>query len=474
MTPEKRVIIMGAAGRDFHNFNVCYRDNPEYRVVAFTATQIPGIANRTYPRSLSGERYPEGIPIYPEEQLPELIQKLKVDIVTLAYSDLAYEEVMRKASLAMSEGPNFVLLGPDATMLHSKKPVVAVTGVRTGVGKSPTTRRVAQELHRMGKKVVIVRHPMPYGPWEAVQRFAEMKDLAKHHATIEEMEEYAPIIASGNVVYAGVDYEAILREAEEEADVVVWDGGNNDLPFFKPDLYITVADARRPGHEIRYYPGEINLRAADVVVVSKVDSAKREAVETVVENIKSANPNAEIILGALELNIDYPSLLKEKRVVVVEDGPTLTHGGMSSGAGCVAATRAAATILDPRPYAIGEIREAYEKYPHIGNALPALGYSAAEMHELETTINAVPADFVVLGTPVDLRDFLHLNKPVVRVQYELKEMTHPDLGEILRQTLLPAPAMIVPGKRRNLRSRAARHPAPGARMVYMVREFKRR
>ncbi len=429
---EKKVIIMGAAGRDFHNHNVFFRNNPAYRVVAFTATQIPGIANRRYPTALAGKRYPKGIPILPEEQLPQLIRKHGVDLVVLAYSDLAYPDVMHKASVALAEGADFWLMGPQSTMLKSKKPVVAVTGVRTGVGKSPTTRRVAEVLHKLGKKVVMVRHPMPYGPWEPVQRFATMDDLKLHHSTIEEMEEYAPIIASGDVVYAGVDYEQILRQAEKEADIVIWDGGNNDIPFYQPDLHIAIADAKRAGHELAYYPGEVNFRAADVVVVSKVNSARPGDVQTIERNAQAANPDATLIKAELAVTADDPEALRGKKVLVVDDGPTLTHGGMPTGAGTIAAEGLASLIIDPRPYAVGGIKQAYRQYPHIGAALPALGYSRQEMNELQSTINAAPVDLVVIGTPVDLRRFLKINKPAVRVRYELREVGHPNLEDVLR------------------------------------------
>jgi predicted GTPase len=427
----RNVIILGAAGRDFHNHNVYYRENPAYNVVAFTATQIPGIANRQYPTEVAGKRYPKGIPILPEEQLPELIRKYKVDEVVLSYSDLPYSEVMHKASIALANGADFTLLGPNSTMLKSKKPVVAVTGTRTGVGKSPATRRVAEILHKLGKSVVMVRHPMPYFEWDPVQRFAVMEDLKLHHATIEEMEEYAPIIASGDVVYAGVDYEKILRAAEKEADIVIWDGGNNDIPFYRPDLWITIADAKRPGHELAYYPGEVNFRAADAIVISKVNTAKPEDIETVSKNATLVNPKAVQIRAELTVTVDEPAKVKGKRALIVDDGPTLTHGGMPTGAGTVAAEAIGSTIVNPRQYAVGMIKKAYEQYPHIGAALPALGYSEVQMAELEETINAVPADVVVIGTPVDLRNFLKINKPAVRVRYEMREVGHPDLSDVL-------------------------------------------
>jgi predicted GTPase len=427
----RNVIILGAAGRDFHNHNVYYRDNPNYNVVAFTATQIPGIANRNYPKEVAGKRYPKGIPILPEEQLPELIKKFKVDEAVLSYSDLPYSEVMHKASIVLANGADFTLLGPNSTMLKSTKPVIAVTGTRTGVGKSPATRRVAQVLHKLGKKVVMVRHPMPYFEWDPVQRFAVMEDLKLHHATIEEMEEYAPIIASGDVVYAGVDYEKILRAAEKEADIVIWDGGNNDIPFYRPDFWIAIADAKRPGHELAYYPGEVNFRAADAIIISKVNTAKPEDIETVSKNGTMVNPKAVQIRAELTVTVDDPSKVKGKRALIVDDGPTLTHGGMPTGAGTVAADAIGCNIVNPRQYAVGGIMRAYEKYPHIGAALPALGYSETEMSELEQTINAVPADVVVIGTPVDLRNFLKINKPAVRVTYEMHEVGHPDLNDVI-------------------------------------------
>jgi predicted GTPase len=431
-----RVIIMGAAGRDFHNFNVYFRDNTEYEVVAFTATQIPGIEKRDYPRELAGSNYPNGIPIYPEEKLPQLIMKHNVSQVIFAYSDVPHEYAMHKASIALANGADFRLMGPSTTMLKSKVPVVSVCAVRTGSGKSQTSRRVCSILKNMGFNVVVVRHPMPYGDLrkQACQRFASYKDLDKHECTIEEREEYEPHINNGIVVYAGVDYETILREAEKEADVIVWDGGNNDLPFYASDLHIVVADPHRSGHELTYHPGETNLRMADVVVVNKVDTADPTNVETVRKNIKMANPKATIIEAASPITVDDSEIIKGKRVLVVEDGPTLTHGNMAYGAGTIAAKRLGAKeLLDPRPYAVGSIKNTFKEYTLLGNLLPAMGYGKEQVNELEETINATPCDVVVIGTPVDLRKLLNLNKPVVRARYELQEISKPDLEDILRQ-----------------------------------------
>ncbi|MFP3985643.1 MAG: cyclic 2,3-diphosphoglycerate synthase [Candidatus Bathyarchaeia archaeon] len=426
---------MGAAGRDFHNFNVHFRDNDLYEVVAFTATQIPGIEERTYPHELAGPIYPEGIPIYSEEKLPELVEKYGVDQVVFAYSDVSYEYVMHRVSLVNSCGADFRLMGPSTTMLKAKVPVVSICAVRTGSGKSQTSRKVALILRKLGFKVAAVRHPMPYGDLakQIWQRFASYEDLDRHDCTIEEREEYEPHIANGIVVFAGVDYEKILREAEKEVDVIVWDGGNNDLPFYWSDLHIVVADPHRPGHELKYYPGETNLRMADVVIINKVDTASSEGVETVLKNVKTANPDAVIIKAASPITVDNPDLVKGKRVLVVEDGPTLTHGNMAYGAGVIVAKRlGAAEIVDPRPYAVGSIVETFRKYP-LGTLLPAVGYGQMQMKELEKTINRTPCDVVVIGTPIDLRRVLKINKPAVRAQYNLEELGTPTLEDILKK-----------------------------------------
>lgn len=432
----RKVIIMGAAGRDFHNFNVFFRDNPNYQVVAFTATQIPNIEGRRYPPELAGHLYPEGIPIYPEEELPDLIRRYGVDEVVFAYSDVSHEYVMHRASIALAAGADFRLMGFGSTMLKSNKPVVAVCAVRTGSGKSQTTRHVCDVLRRMGKRVVVVRHPMPYGDLtaQAVQRFATYEDLDRYHCTIEEREEYEPHLDRGNVVYAGVDYERILRQAEAEADVVVWDGGNNDFPFFRPDLHIVVVDPHRPGHEVRYHPGETNLRAADVVVINKIDTATPEGVEAVRRSIREVNPRAIVVDAASPIFVEDPDAIRGKRVLVIEDGPTLTHGEMSYGAGVTAARRfGAAELVDPRPYAVGSIAETFQKYPHIGPLLPAMGYGEEQIRELEATINATPCDLVLAATPIDLRRVLKVRYPVDRVRYELQVLGRPTLEEILAQ-----------------------------------------
>ena len=429
-----RVIIMGAAGRDFHNFNTYFRDNPRYEVVAFTATQIPNIEGRLYPPELAGELYPEGIPIYPEAELPELIKRFEVGQVVFAYSDVSHEYVMHRASLVNAAGADFRLMGGQNTMLESSKPVVAVCAVRTGSGKSQTTRYVCDLLQAMGKKVVAVRHPMPYGDLvkQRVQRFATYADLDRYECTIEEREEYEPHIDRGIVVYAGVDYEAILREAEKEADVIVWDGGNNDLPFYKPDLWITVADPHRAGHEVRYYPGEANLRAADVIIINKVDTADYEAIRTVQANIARVNPGATVIQAASPIFVEDPAGIRGKRVLVVEDGPTLTHGEMSYGAGYIAAQRfGAAEIVDPRPYAVDSIAATYAKYPKTGPVLPAMGYGEEQIRDLEETINRVPCDLVIVGTPIDLRRLVKVRHPMDRVRYELQVIGQPTLRSVL-------------------------------------------
>ncbi|MCR4417345.1 MAG: cyclic 2,3-diphosphoglycerate synthase [Ignavibacteria bacterium] len=433
---RKRVIIMGAAGRDFHNFNVFYRNKEEYEVVAFTATQIPNIDGRIYPPELAGKLYPNGIPIFHENELTDLIKKYKVDEVVFAYSDVTFEHVMTKASEANAAGANFVLLGVEQTMLKSSKPVVAVLAVRTGCGKSQTSRYVANLLKQAGKKVAAIRHPMPYGDLNAqrVQRFATLEDLHKYNCTIEEMEEYEPHIVNGTIVYAGVDYEDILRQAEQEVDVILWDGGNNDTPFFKPDLVITVTDPLRPGHELRYYPGNTSLRIADIAIINKISSAKKEDIETVRKNIKQVNPKAVIIEADSPIEVEDPELIKGKRVLVVEDGPTLTHGEMKFGAGVVASlNNGAKELVDPRPFAVESIQETYRNYPEIGTLLPAMGYGKKQMKDLEETINRTDCDVVVIGTPIDLRRVININKPATRVRYYLKELTKPGIEDILRE-----------------------------------------
>ncbi|MHB2153683.1 cyclic 2,3-diphosphoglycerate synthase [Calditrichota bacterium GD2] len=433
---RKRVIIMGAAGRDFHNFNVYFRDNEAYEVVGFTATQIPDIEGRKYPPELAGKLYPEGIMIYPEEELQDLIKKFDVDQVVFAYSDVPYDYVMSRSALVNSAGADFVLMGAKATQLISSKPVISVCAVRTGCGKSQTTRKVAKMLRDAGKKVVAIRHPMPYGNLneQKVQRFAELSDLDKYKCTIEEREEYEPHIVSGTVIYAGVDYEAILREAEKEADVILWDGGNNDLPFYKTDLHITVVDPHRPGDELFYYPGEANLRAADVVVINKIDTADPEGIQAVRESIQMVNPDAVVIDAASPIFVEEYEQIKGKRVLVVEDGPTLTHGEMTYGAGVVAAEKfGAKELVDPRPYTVGTITETFEKYQEIGTLLPAMGYGDKQIKDLEETINKTDCDLVIIGTPIDLRKLVKLNKPAVRVTYELQEVGKPDLNDVLKK-----------------------------------------
>ncbi len=430
-----KTLIMGAAGRDFHNFNVFFRDNPDYQVVAFTATQIPNIEGRQYPPELAGSLYPQGIPIFPESELVRLIGEHAIEQVVFAYSDVPYAYVMHKASEVLAAGADFRLMGLNSTQLKSTKPVVSVCAVRTGCGKSQTTRRISLILRQMGFKVAAIRHPMPYGNLvvQRVQRFAELDDLDEYECTIEEREEYEPHIDNGVIVYAGVDYEAILRQAEEEADIILWDGGNNDLPFYKPDLHIVVADPHRPGHEVSYHPGEANARMADVFVINKVDTADPEAVLAVHENLRALQPAATIIEAASPLFVDDPTAIQGKRVLVVEDGPTLTHGEMSYGAGWVAARRfGAAEIIDPRPFAVGSIKATYAKYPTTGDVLPAMGYGEAQMKELEQTINNSDAELVVIGTPIDLGRILKINKPAQRVRYELQEIGQPTLEDILK------------------------------------------
>lgn len=429
------ILIMGAAGRDFHNFNVCFRDNAAYKVVAFTATQIPNIEGRIYPAALAGSLYPKGIPIFPESALSQLIKEFSVDQVIFAYSDVSHETVMHKASVALAAGADFRLLGPKATMLKSSKPVVAICAVRTGSGKSQTTRAVASALKAMDKRVVVIRHPMPYGDLarQAVQRFASMEDLAREDVTIEEREEYEPHIARGSVVYAGVDYEKILRRAEAEADIILWDGGNNDLPFYDPDVLFVVADPHRPGHELSFHPGETNLRMADVVVINKIDTAGEEDVERVRENVRAANPKAIIISAASPISVEDEKAIHGKRVLVVEDGPTLTHGDMKYGAGVIAAKKfGASQIVDPRAYAVGSIKQTFEKYPQTGTVLPAMGYSLEQIAELEATINAAPVDLVLIATPIDLRRIIKIKHPSVRVEYELEEIGSPTVAEVLK------------------------------------------
>ena len=431
---RKKILIMGAAGRDFHNFNTYYRDNEDYEVIAFTATQIPDIDDRKYPAELAGKLYPDGIKIYPEEELLDLIKKFDVDEVVFSYSDVPYDYVMSKGAMVNAAGANFTMMGSKRTQIKSSKPVVAVCAVRTGCGKSQTTRKVAKILQDQGKKVVAIRHPMPYGNLveQKVQRFAELSDLDKHKCTIEEREEYEPHIVSGTVIYAGVDYEAILREAEKEADIILWDGGNNDLSFYKTDLLITVADPHRPGDELYYYPGEANLRAADVVVINKMDSADSEDIQIVRENIQAVNPEAVVIDGASPIFVEDYEKIKGKRVLVVEDGPTLTHGEMTYGAGVVAAEKfGAAELVDPRPYTVGTITETFEKYAEIGTLLPAMGYGDQQIKDLEDTINKTECDLVIIGTPIDLRKLVNINKPAVRVTYELQEIGKPDLKDVL-------------------------------------------
>ena len=425
---------MGAAGRDFHNFNFVYRNNPEIEVVGFTATQIPDIKDRIYPVDLSGHLYSQGIPIYDEKELPGLISQLNVDSVIFSYSDVSHEYVMHKASEVLACGANFFLLGSETTMIKSKKPLVAIGAVRTGCGKSQTTRRVVKILRDAQKKVVVIRHPMPYGDLkkQIVQRFSTVEDLAHHYCTIEEMEEYEPHISQGSIVYAGVDYQAILDEAEQEADIIIWDGGNNDMPFYKPDLFIVVVDPHRPGDELRYYPGESNLRLADVVIINKIDTAENRHVKVVYKNIKKINPDAQIIKAESPIWVENPSIIEGKRALVVEDGPTLTHGGMKYGAGMVAAKKyRAGEIVDPRPWIVGSIKETFQLYPGIGKLLPAMGYGDQQIADLEATINASDCEIVIIGTPIDLRRIININKPSVRVTYDLREIDHPFLTEIL-------------------------------------------
>lgn len=431
---RKKVIIMGAAGRDFHNFNVYFRNNRRCEVVAFTATQIPGIQCRVYPPELAGTDYPSGIPIYPEEELPQLIKELDVDQVVFAYSDVSHEYVMHKASMVLANGANFCLMGLKTTMLKARVPVISVCAVRTGAGKSQTSRQIAKILKDKGLRVVVIRHPMPYGDLkkQVWQRFASYQDLDKYECTIEEREEYEPHIDKGLVVYAGVDYGKILEEAQKEADIIVWDGGNNDVPFLRPDLHIVVADPHRAGHELTYYPSEVNLRLANVVIVNKVDTADSAKVEQVKANVKSVNPDALILDAASPIIADKPELVKGKRVLVIEDGPTVTHGDMPYGAATIAAKKfGAKEIVNPKPYAVGSIKETYAQYAHLGSILPAVGYGEKQIAELKETIDATPCDVVLLGTPIDLRKVINLNKPTVRVKYELQVLGPVCLEELV-------------------------------------------
>ncbi len=434
---KKNVIIIGAAGRDFHNFNTFYRKNKDYNVVAFTATQIPDIEGRKYPAELAGKLYPKGISIHAEDDLPKLIPELDVDDCVFSYSDVSYQHVLAVGAIVEAAGANFVLLGPKHTQIKSKKPMISVGATRTGCGKSQTSRRIIEILMAKGLKVVAIRHPMPYGDISAqkVQRFAKISDLKKHKCTIEEMEEYEPHVVRGNVIYAGVDYEAIVRAAEKDpggCDVILWDGGNNDFPFYKSDLHLTVVDPHRPGHELTYYPGEITLRIADVVVINKMDSADAAGIQTVRENIAAVNPDAIVVDAASTLVMDNPSVVRGKQVLAVEDGPTLTHGEMKIGAGVVAAQKfGAAGIVDPRPYIVGRLKETFESYPDIGSVLPAMGYGKQQLKDLETTINSTDCDAVVIGTPIDLGRIIKIKKPHTRVYYNLQEIGSPNLEELL-------------------------------------------
>jgi predicted GTPase len=445
----EKVIITGASGRDFHNFNVYFRDNPRYRVVAFTAAQIPLAATRLYPAELAGRMYPDGIPIHPEEGLAALIKELAVDLVVFSYSDIDYNDLMHQASLAAVEGADFMLLGATYTMLKSRKLVIAVCAVRTGAGKSPTTRKVCAIVReRLGKRVVVVRHPMPYGNLleEIVQRFASYKDCERQHCTIEEREEYELLVENGIVVYAGVDYGQVLQRAEEEADVIVWDGGNNDTPFFRPDVHIVLFDPHRPGHELRYYPGETNMRMADIAIINKVDSASQQNVETVRANILKYAPGAEIILAESAIVLEGPDKVRGMKVLVVEDGPTLTHGGMPFGAGLIAARQhGALEVVEPRPFAVGTIEETYRLYPHIGPVLPAVGYSQSQIRDLEETINRADCDIVLFATPIQLTRILSINKKAIRVRYEYMDHGEPCLEEVLLNRMADLGASAVGG-----------------------------
>jgi predicted GTPase len=434
---KRNTIILGAAGRDFHNFNTFFKHNDNYNVVAFTATQIPEIDGRRYPSELAGENYPLGIPIYPEEDLHILIKRFNVQDCVFCYSDISYEKVMSIGSVVQAAGANFILLGPGETMIKSSKPVISVCAVRTGCGKSQTSRRIIELLMQKGKKVIAIRHPMPYGNLlnQRVQRFAKIEDLKKHNCTIEEMEEYEPHIARGNVIYSGVDYEAILREAEKDengCDVIVWDGGNNDLPFYKADMMITVTDPHRAGHELKYYPSEVNLRMADVIIINKMDSAEQSNIEQLRKNISSINREATVIEANSPIQVDDTDVIKNKKVLVVEDGPTLTHGEMKFGAGVVAARQfGASELIDPRPYLVGSLKDTFEKYPDIGNILPAMGYGKKQLHDLERTIQNVECDGVIIATPIDLSREIKIRKPFTRIHYSLEEVGDSKLGKIL-------------------------------------------
>lgn len=433
---KTKVIIMGAAGRDFHNFNVYFRNNENYEVVAFTTTQIPGIEGRRYPPALSGSLYPQGILIEPEEKLAQLIKEKEIKEVTFAYSDVPHQYVMEKASLVNALGADFRLMGTKSTMLKSRRPVISITAVRTGSGKSQTTRRVIKILKGKGRRAVVIRHPMPYGDLvkQECQRYETYQDLKRHECTIEEMEEYEPHINRGTVVYAGVDYEKILREAEKEAEVIVWDGGNNDFSFYRPDLSIVIVDPHRAGNELTYYPGNVNLRSADVVIINKIDTARPENVEKVRKNVLAVNPDVPIIEAASPISVDDPSVIKGRRVLAIEDGPTLTHGEMRYGAGTIAAQRfGASEIVDPRPYAVRSISRAFAKYPHIGNLLPAMGYSKEQLEDLEATVNKSECEAVVIGTPIDLTKLIDFKMPTTRARYELQEIGKPSLEEILQK-----------------------------------------
>ncbi len=435
----KKVIIIGAAGRDFHNFNTYFRNNQDYKVIAFTAAQIPDIDGRKYPAELAGGLYPEGIPIYAEEELTRLIKEHDIDDCVFSYSDVSYQKVMNMSAIVNAAGANFKLLGPSDTMIRSRKPVIAVVATRTGCGKSQTSRKVIEELMAKGLRVIAIRHPMPYGNLVAqkVQRFASVEDLKLHNCTIEEMEEYEPHVSRGNIIYAGVDYEAIVRAAENDpsgCDVILWDGGNNDFSFYKPDLTITVVDPHRPGAELTYYPGEVNLRLADVVVINKMDSASPEGIQTVRESIAKVNPEAVVVDGASPILVDKPEIIKGKRVLIVEDGPTLTHGEMKIGAGTVAARKfGASEEVDARPYLVGKLKETYEIYPNIGNILPAMGYSEQQLKDLEATINSCDCDSVIIGTPIDLNRIIKIDKPTTRVYYDLEEIGYPKLSHIIKK-----------------------------------------
>ncbi|MBI3668597.1 MAG: GTPase [Acidobacteria bacterium] len=444
---KRRIVILGAAGRDFHNFNVCFRHSPGDHVVAFTATQIPDIAGRKYPAELAGPLYPDGIPIVPEEELERLIHEQCADLLVFSYSDVSHHHVMDLASRAGAAGADFLLLGADSTMLEARVPVVSVCAVRTGCGKSPVSRRVVKLLREAGLRIVVVRHPMPYGDLAAqrVQRFATPLDLDRNHCTVEEREEYEPHLRNGTVVYAGVDYEAILSRAETEADVIVWDGGNNDTPFFRSDLEIVVADPHRAGHELLYYPGEVNLLRADVVVINKVDTAAEKDIETVRRNVRLRNPRAQVIEAASRVEVDLPERIRGARVLVVEDGPTLTHGEMAFGAGVVAARQwGAAELVDPRPYALGSLCQVYEKYAHIGALLPAMGYSPHQLAELEATIRCTPCDAVIVATPIDLGRVVAISQPSVRVRYEIAERSQLTLAQVLREFVAREKRVLVP------------------------------